>query len=331
MMPPEFISSESCDVHLFDTSPASTAEPAALHEPTLRAAIDAIRGSQSRKEAIAAIEGLAVSTSASPDPTAAVPSKAVMWKPGPGESVEACLRNSFTRAISLLRSTGHTGDSIDAARLEYARATIAQTAPAPTQRASNSRTVQEDELLDAVMLDAGTSVGYRLERLFKVLSVAEGRALRAAPVQQEAEAVTQAMISAGAAAAREYMERTGGNSPEAIYRAMRRAALQPTEGEAPMAWPKARDVGRIGDMSPRAHMRVGFDSDSDVFVSVWSDDGGGSVEFCTAGAGGGKSPRTREALIGLMVAMEGENAIDPGRDWWARRNRTPVQGAGDVE
>lgn len=101
------------------------------------------------------------------------------------------------------------------------------------------------------------------------------------------------------------------------------------QGDAPMDWPRSRDVGRIGDMSPRAHLRVGFDSDSDVYVSVWSDDGGGgSVEFCTAGAGGGKSPRTREALIALMVAMEGENATDSGRDWWARRNGKPIPGAG---
>lgn len=87
----------------------------------------------------------------------------------------------------------------------------------------------------------------------------------------------------------------------------------------PIVWPKARDVGRIGDMSPSANLRVGLDSDNDVFVSVWDEDGGGSVEFCNGGGGGGRSMRTRLALIALMVAMEQDNAERPALDWWARR------------
>lgn len=99
---------------------------------------------------------------------------------------------------------------------------------------------------------------------------------------------------------------------------------QPTQAQAgavpPIQWPKARDVGRIGDMSPSAHMRVGFDSDNDVFVSVWDERGGGSIEFCNpGGGGGGQSSRTRMALIALMVAMEADNAEKPSRDWWAIR------------
>lgn len=84
-------------------------------------------------------------------------------------------------------------------------------------------------------------------------------------------------------------------------------------------WPKARDVGRLGDMSPRAHLRVGLDSDNDVYVSVADDEGHGSVEFCTGSGGGGSSMRTRDALIALMVAMEADNAERPDKDWWARR------------
>ena len=82
-------------------------------------------------------------------------------------------------------------------------------------------------------------------------------------------------------------------------------------------WPKTRDVGRNGDMSPDAHLRVGLDSDNDVYVSVWDEHGGGSVEFCNGGGGGGQSSRTRLALIALMVAMEADNADKPSRDWWA--------------
>lgn len=40
---------------------------------------------------------------------------------------------------------------------------------------------------------------------------------------------TEAMVDAGASAACEYMERTGGNSPRVIYRAMIGAAPQPEE------------------------------------------------------------------------------------------------------
>ncbi|MGW8422959.1 hypothetical protein [Comamonas sp. HJ-2] len=90
--------------------------------------------------------------------------------------------------------------------------------------------------------------------------------------------------------------------------------------DAEITWPKARDVGRIGDMSQVAHIRVGFDSDNDVFVSVWDENGGGSIEFCNpGGGGGGQSSRTRTALIALMVAMEADNAEKPSRDWWAQR------------
>lgn len=89
--------------------------------------------------------------------------------------------------------------------------------------------------------------------------------------------------------------------------------------QAPMTWPKSRDVGRFGDMSPGAHMRVGLDGDNDVYVSVWDESAGASIEFCTPGAGGGSSSRTRKALIDLMVAMEADNADRPDKDWWARR------------
>ena len=89
-------------------------------------------------------------------------------------------------------------------------------------------------------------------------------------------------------------------------------------------WPKSKDVGCIGVMRPHAHLRVGLDGDSDVYLSVWDEKAGASIEFCTIVAGGGKSPRTRAALIALMVAMEADNAADPGRDWWAKRLGTYV-------
>ncbi|QOQ83673.1 hypothetical protein INP81_07300 [Comamonas thiooxydans] len=97
--------------------------------------------------------------------------------------------------------------------------------------------------------------------------------------------------------------------------------------DAEITWPKARDIGRIGDMSQVAHIRVGFDSDNDVFVSVWDENGGGSIEFCNpGGGGGGQSSRTRMALIALMVAMEADNTEKPSRDWWAQRAAQAAQG-----
>ncbi|MBK7786954.1 MAG: hypothetical protein IPJ57_20970 [Gemmatimonadetes bacterium] len=86
-----------------------------------------------------------------------------------------------------------------------------------------------------------------------------------------------------------------------------------------MKFPKKTDVGRYGDMSPHEHLRVSLDGDHDVMVSVWDDCSGASIEFCTAGLGGGKSPRTRDALIALMCAIEDDNEKDPSRDWLARR------------
>ena len=87
-----------------------------------------------------------------------------------------------------------------------------------------------------------------------------------------------------------------------------------------IAWPKSRDVGRLDDMHQNAHLRVGLDGDNDVYLSIWNEDGGADIEFCTPGSGGGKSPRTREALIALMVAIEADNKETPHKDWWALRS-----------
>lgn len=97
-----------------------------------------------------------------------------------------------------------------------------------------------------------------------------------------------------------------------------------TEQQNEQQWPASTDVGRYGDMSQFAHLRVGLDGDNDVYVSVYDDKGGASIEFCVPGIGGGASPRTREALIGVMVAMEQDNAADPLRDWWKARSVAPA-------
>ncbi len=91
-----------------------------------------------------------------------------------------------------------------------------------------------------------------------------------------------------------------------------------------MKWPVAKDVGRYGDMSSKAFLRVGLDNENDVYMSIVGHDGDmADIEFCIVGLGGGKSERTRAALIALMVAMEEDNKEDPSRDWWANRMTKP--------
>ena len=45
-------------------------------------------------------------------------------------------------------------------------------------------------------------------------------------------------------------------------------------------------------------------------VEVFNGEDFARVEFCSAGSGGGRSPRTRQALIALMVAIEDDNKAD---------------------
>lgn len=74
-----------------------------------------------------------------------------------------------------------------------------------------------------------------------------------------------------------------------------------------------REAERFEDMSPRGRLRVLQQDDGDMIVCVIEDmESGGccagltaSVEFCTSG---GKSPRTRAALLALMQAMAEDNA-----------------------
>lgn len=102
------------------------------------------------------------------------------------------------------------------------------------------------------------------------------------------------------------------------------AAPVPNPAKPTRQWPAARDVGRYGDMSPTAHLRVGLDAENDVYVSVHDGKGGASVEYCTPFSGGGKSPRTREALINLMLAIEQDNAETPSFNWWERGAQAPA-------
>lgn len=83
-------------------------------------------------------------------------------------------------------------------------------------------------------------------------------------------------------------------------------------------FPRERRVQRIEDMSPRGYLELYIEEDGDIIVtSCGMDHGlvepGSSVQFCVAGSGGGRSSRTRRALLDLMVAMEKDNEEHPIR------------------
>lgn len=83
----------------------------------------------------------------------------------------------------------------------------------------------------------------------------------------------------------------------------------------PMQWPQGKAAGRVEDMG-QGHLRVVLDSDNDACVAVWDGKHSAGIEFCNPGAcGGGRSRRTRAALIALMCAIEADNAERPDLAW----------------
>ncbi len=78
--------------------------------------------------------------------------------------------------------------------------------------------------------------------------------------------------------------------------------------------------GRIGDMSPDDSLRLVLQEDGDVCVGMFAGGLASGIEFCSVGSGGGKSPRTREALLRLMLAMKLDNE-DANYSQQYKRNR----------
>lgn len=89
----------------------------------------------------------------------------------------------------------------------------------------------------------------------------------------------------------------------------------PPFGWTPIKWPKNRDLFIRDDMG-QGQLRVLFDGDNDVIIAIWPEGNlSASLEFCTSGQGGGKSPNVRKALIALMVAMEQDGAKTQPDGW----------------
>lgn len=74
-------------------------------------------------------------------------------------------------------------------------------------------------------------------------------------------------------------------------------------------------VTRAEDMSPDGRLRIWQQEDGDLIVEIVpesaKEEPSVSVEFCTVGSGGGRSPHTRKALVALMAAIKLDNAESP--------------------
>lgn len=75
-------------------------------------------------------------------------------------------------------------------------------------------------------------------------------------------------------------------------------------------------VERREDMSPDGRLQLIVQADGDIIVHVipgletaWY--ASHAVEFCCVGAGGGRSPNVRKALMDLYKAIEKDNAENP--------------------
>mgnify|MGYP003394460097 FL=1 len=78
-----------------------------------------------------------------------------------------------------------------------------------------------------------------------------------------------------------------------------------------------RACARREDRSQRGELQLIQQDDGDIIVCCLGVDSCGDlyqsshVEFCSVGAGGGKSPKVMEALIQLMNAIDEDNARNP--------------------
>lgn len=73
-------------------------------------------------------------------------------------------------------------------------------------------------------------------------------------------------------------------------------------------------IARKEDMSTSGRLRLLRQDDGDMCVAIIDEEGTmASVEYCTPGTGGGKSPKTLHALRALALAMMEDNQADPSR------------------
>lgn len=82
-----------------------------------------------------------------------------------------------------------------------------------------------------------------------------------------------------------------------------------------------QQVSRRDDMSKTGKLSLSIQDDGDICISISNYDEEGNaldtgwvgLEFCTPAQGGGKSPKTLEALRNLFEAMKADNDAEAGR------------------
>lgn len=78
-----------------------------------------------------------------------------------------------------------------------------------------------------------------------------------------------------------------------------------------------RECSRREDMSQRGELSLIMQDDGDIIVSVLGFESYSDlyseihVEFCAVGAGGGRNPEVRQALLQLMDAIDRDNKNNP--------------------
>lgn len=96
------------------------------------------------------------------------------------------------------------------------------------------------------------------------------------------------------------------------YEANAEALIKKINESEEVKIPKERTVaiGRLEDMSPDGLLSVYMQDDGDMCLMIAQSQpypATATLEFCSPGSGGGKSPATHKALMALAYAMEQDN------------------------
>lgn len=91
---------------------------------------------------------------------------------------------------------------------------------------------------------------------------------------------------------------------EVINAARQMLALEEDQSAKHAAIPFHQSIGRKEEMSATGCLTLFRQEDGDIILTAMDGEGNSAtVEFCSLYMGGGKSPRTREALLDLMLAI----------------------------
>lgn len=74
-----------------------------------------------------------------------------------------------------------------------------------------------------------------------------------------------------------------------------------------------KEYVRYEDMSSEGQLQMMMQGRGghDIVLTVWTNEGAATIEFCTMSNGGGDSPAVYEALLALMAAIETDNRNRP--------------------